>query len=180
MRFSFSLFSKKTSLRTIWPLLVFCIALSACTSKAAVAPSRDSLIQSLAKQGVTVTTVGDAVAVVVPSDLLFNPHSANLNSKYSPVLMQVAKLLKTYTLVSVRVVAYNDDTEALNLQALTTKQAQRVAIKLWNQAVDARLIYAEGGANTQQVVKGGSFSQRAANRRVEIRFRYYLPVSYYD
>jgi len=116
----------------------------------------------------------------VPSDLLFAANSANITKKYRPTLVQIAQLLRTYILVSVKVVAYSDETKPLNLQALTTKQAQVVAHALWNQGIDVRLISAEGGGSSRLVVNGGTSSQRAPNRRVEISFRYYPAVSYYD
>ena len=161
-------------------LWLFCLSLSACSHKQPAASAQAALIQNLEQRGVELTTVGETVTLVLPSDELFVINSANVKPKYRPVLEEIAKLLQTYTLVSIKVIAYSDDTKALDLQALTTKQAQRVANALWGQGINARLIYAEGGANSDLVVKSGSHAQRSSNRRVEIRFRYYLPVSYYD
>lgn len=171
--------SKKCYLKLSFLMLLLCLSLSSCHH--APAPSgQASIIQSLQKQGVSVYAVGETVTILVPGDYLFAVGSANIQRKYRPVLKQVANLLKTYTLVSVHVTAYSDNTSALDLSALTTKQAQRVANTLWNQGIDARLISAEGGSSSDLVVKGGGFSERGPNRRVEIKFRYYLPMSYYD
>lgn len=172
----------KSTLKCLrWACLIMLICLTACsTPQGPNSTNRQTLIQWLEGQDVAVNTIGQTVTIILPSDELFNPNSANINARYRPVLPTVAALLKTYILVAVQVTAYSDLTQPLDIQALTTKQAEVVANILWDNGIDTRLISAVGGGNSQPVVNGGSNSQRSANRRVEISFRYYPRVSYYD
>jgi len=161
-------------------LLIAILLLSAC-SYPEPHSERERLIQQLQTKGVSVNTVGETVDIILPSDQAFNEGSANLVNKYQPILKDVASLLKTYILVSVQVTGYSDlPADYQSLQALTAKQAQQVASYLWQHGIDARLVYSAGGANSKPVLAGASSTKTSANRRVEVVFRYYPPVSYYD
>ncbi len=157
----------------VWLLSVFLLA--ACATHQSPPTTQQALIQKLQSEDVGVTTVGQSVAIVLPSDTLFNPSSANINPKYQPILMQIADLLKTYQLVSVQVAGYSN-LEVPDVKALTEKQAQVIATALWDRGIDSRLVYAVGYANLYPVAP----SSNPANRRIQISFRFYPVVSYYD
>lgn len=53
-------------------------------------------IQTLEANGVQVIRVGETYRLVIPSDDLFNPNSANLSDDPSPVLNTVARLLNVF------------------------------------------------------------------------------------
>ncbi len=89
-------------------LLLFCLSLSACSHKQPAVSAQAALIQNLERCGVESTTVGETVTLVLPSDKLFVINSANVEPNYRPVLEKIAKLLQTYTLVSIKVIAYSD------------------------------------------------------------------------
>lgn len=134
----------------------------------------------LAQQGVQVVQVGETVAIVLPSDRLFNPNSANVQSCQSNTLNDVAGLIKTYAVASIKVAGYSDDqdypaTPQGRKMALTTRQAQVVASYLWSQNINARFAYAEGLGSLDPIAFNSTVQGKAFNRRVVVNFRFYAP-----
>ena len=130
-----------------------------------------TLAQKLRRQGIQVILIGDKIDVILPADKVFYPYSAHMNSNFYPILDQVAEYIRQYTKTLVKVSAHTDNTACCERAlSLTREQAQAVASYLWEQDIDARLIYSVGyGCNCpiafNQVEKG-----RATNRRIEIQF----------
>lgn len=123
-----------------------------------------------------VTRTGEWVRVILFSDNLFNPHSANFISAHPKVLNALARLMKNLETVSVRVSAYTDaePTQLLN-KSLSTAQAQTVADYVWSKGLDARMFYSVGfGVDSAYSNLFGRYSQRL-KRRVEVEFQY-LPL----
>lgn len=129
---------------------------------------------ALRDEGVQVIQLGETIRLVMLSDEVFAPNSANIVPAYRPVLTDVARLMATYDITSVKVAAYSDKQSPKNLQtALTTQQAQAVSKFLWSRGVDTRLMYAKGYAGSKPVDSAASASGRNNNRRVEISFQFY-------
>ncbi len=166
------------------PILGISLLLCACSEKIHDQPApkpslselRHRYIADLRDENVQVIHVGETMRVVLPSDNAFQPNSANLTNAYRPILHTIAKLIKTYETVNVKVAAYSDNVDSLSRQqALTTRQAQVIASYLWALNINARLTYAVGYNRENPVASNGHSGGRADNRRVEISFRFYPP-----
>lgn len=142
--------------------------------KPAMKKMRKDLVKQLQHEGMQVIKLGETFRIVIASDNLFNPNSANIRGKYKLALNTVAKLMRTYQTVNVKVAAYTDNNgDMQRQQALTTRQAQVVASYLWSKKIDARLEYAVGYNRKNPVGWNDTVKGRHFNRRVEISFRYY-------
>jgi outer membrane protein OmpA-like peptidoglycan-associated protein len=155
----FLLKSKKKS----YFFFIFCLfILSACARKPV------SLEKQLEAQGVRIIHVGETITLVLSSDHLFSPDSANIQACQFKVLSQVAKYLRGYQKVSVIVSAYkNASGDEKHDRALTRQQAYNVVTYLWNRGVDARIMEGIGYGS-----KCLFSNQCAYNRRIEIKFHY--------
>lgn len=163
-------------------LLWACLFLTACAKKTPPRPPapktlaqiRQTYIHELRKNNVQVIKLGQTMRVVLLSDYLFNPNSANIQTSYRPVLRTLARLMNTYVKVNVQIAGYtNRGYNVKREQALTTRQAQVVASYLWSRGIDARLEYAMGFNQKNPVGWNGSAVGRHFNRRVEVTFRFY-------
>lgn len=135
---------------------------------------RNHIISKLTKNDVQVIRIGEEVRIVIRDDFVFMPDSANIREEYKPTLSLVAKLMRTYDKINVKVAGYQDNQgKARFLQALSTEQAQTIAKFLWRHGVDTRLLYSVGYSNANPVSWNGDAEDRSYNRRVEISFRYY-------
>lgn len=164
-------------------LLWVSLFLTACGKKAPPKPApkpltlqqiRKSYIKQLRVNGVQVIKFGETIRVVLLSDYLFNPNSANIQSDYRPVLHTLANLMNTYVKVSVKVAGYTSAGSNIKReQALTTRQAQVVASYLWSCGIDARLQYAVGFNQKNPIAWNRTVMGRHLNRRVEVSFQFY-------
>lgn len=142
---------------------------------------RATALARLEQQGVRVIVVGEQCRVVLPSDYVFFPNSANVLSSAEPILKQVAVLVSTYATESMQVVGYTDKQDAPDYAiALTTRQAQVIAKRLWKHGVDTRLLTAIGLGHANPVDWNGSLQGQHNNRRVEISFRFYPVYKGYE
>lgn len=146
------------------------------TNTNSVAQLRHKLYISLESQGVNVFHRGETVTLVMPSEHVFAYMSSELNPAYAPVLRDAARLIKTYSIVTVKVAAYS----STNNKTLTTTQAKKVLRCLEDHHINVRLLYAVGYGNKGKVASNKTFRGRQANYRVEISFRYYPPYNPYS
>lgn len=123
----------------------------------------------LGEQGIDVIKIGETGTVVMDSNLLFAPNSANFRPAYASHLKIVARLLNSYEASSVAVTAYTH-TPGDAERALTEKQAQKIVVYLKKQGIDTRLIYAKGYGNLYPVTLDKQNGQ--LNRRIEIKWVY--------
>jgi len=132
----------------------------------------ETLVQRLAANHVQVILVGDNLRLILPSDLFFASNTPVLNENYYPVLNQIALLLRGLNKYVVKVSGYTDDigwpTRSL---ALSRQQAQAIANYLWNQGIDARVLYATGYGSQMPITSNTTAAERAMNRRIEITLR---------
>lgn len=130
-------------------------------------------INHLSDSGVQVIQTGDELTFVLPSDECFIKQSPIVNTNYSPVLIEIANLIKDHEKFSVRIAGYTDSLGwgQRNL-ALSRAQALSVANFLWEQGVDARLIYSTGNGMQQTVANNSTAQGRAMNRRIEITLQW--------
>ncbi len=141
-----------------------------------------SPIDSLRADGVQVIHLGQTYRLVISSDSLFKPHSANLYHHAHGVLNDVARLLNAYHVIRVRVAAYSDAVHSIahpHKMVLTAQQAFAVQNYLSNRGLSVRLIYADGQGSQHAVAWNGTELGQDANRRIEISFRYIPKVTLY-
>lgn len=149
--------------------------------KASLEERRAYYVAELEKNDVQVIHIGQEIRIVFRDDFIFIPDSANLNESAKPVLDWAAKLMATYTKINVKVAGYLDNQgKRPFLQALSKRQAEVVSNYLWDQGVDARLMYSVGYNQLKPVDWNGSLKGRSFNRRVEISFRYYPRYKGYE
>lgn len=141
-------------------------------------PERNRRIAYLITQGVKIIHVGETITLVLPSDKLFYPDSANINPCYLPVLKVVSEYIFCFEKTNVRIAAYTDcKCSPFRNLVLTQAQAQTIAKRLWCNGIDARLLYAAGYGSDCPIASNGTCIGRIQNRRVEICFRYIPPYS---
>lgn len=135
-------------------------------------------IAFLIQAGVKVIQVGETFTIVLSSDRVFNPGSANLNPCYLPVLKAVSHLIFCYEKTTVRVAAYSDcGCPAYSSTILTQAQAKAIARNLWCNGIDARLLIATGYGPDSPIATNRTTCGRAQNRRIEICFRFIPPYT---
>lgn len=122
----------------------------------------------LNEQGIDIIEMGEIRTIVISSDALFVPGSANLNKDYARYLKWVARLVNTYDTTLVSISAYTNQKGDI-ARALTERQAQRVLTDLEKFGVTTNLIYAKGYGNASPV----SIKNQSVNRRIEISFQFY-------
>lgn len=122
----------------------------------------------LGEQGIDIIKIGETRTIVIASDSLFVPGSANFNPGYAQFLKIVGRLINSYDTTSVSIFAYTDK-EGDAARALTERQAQKVFSSLEKTGINTRLIYAKGYGNSNPV----SIKNHSVNRRVEIKFQFH-------
>ena len=139
---------------------------------------RQQELALLASLGVQVFTQGETLKIILPDATLFEVYSANLRYSARFVLNHVSRLIKTYTIVNLKVSAYADS-EAWpgapynQKVGLTNRQAEVVASYLWATNINMRFVTAKGFSETRPVAWNITPLGRSFNRRVEVTFRFY-------
>ena len=145
-------------------------------SNKTLAGERTHDIHALELNGAKVVRVGETVRVIIPSDRLFEPGTANL--KETGYLANTAHLISTLNTISIKVAAYSDSENSVGApgehkEALTSRQADVVQSYLWSKGIDSRFIYAKGYGAKDAIAWNGTTLGRSFNRRVEISFNFY-------
>lgn len=131
-----------------------------------------SLLFYLRSHDVQVVLVGEDVRLIIPTDHLFKPNSANLRREYLPVLSAVSTLLTCYEEIDVKIAGYLDCCGSVEFNTmLSTLQAEKVEKFLWRAGVDSRLLYTKGYGPLHPIANYKNHYGRARNRRIEITFR---------
>jgi flagellar motor protein MotB len=139
---------------------------------------RNRRIAYLTEHGVKIIQVGETFTIVLPSDHIFYPCSANINPCFIPVLKAVSDLIFCYEKICVKIAAYTDPTASpLRDCVFTQAQAQAIAKVLWCHGIDTRLLTAVGYGSDYPIASNGTSIGRMQNRRVEICFRYIPPYT---
>ncbi|MGB6976518.1 MAG: OmpA family protein [Gammaproteobacteria bacterium] len=131
-------------------------------------------MQALRAQGVLFVQTGETILVDLPSDKLFYPHSSNFSPHASAIIDPLVRLLQTYQTGIMKVSGHTDNlcpNEAFN-RTLSERQSRRVADCLVDYGMDARLIYNIGCGSSEPIASNNNSAGRAANRRVDIQFRF--------
>jgi outer membrane protein OmpA-like peptidoglycan-associated protein len=121
--------------------------------------------------GLDVLRVGNGIVVRIPAALTFDAASAKVNPQFDATLLEIARTVKTRSQTFVDVFGHTDTsgTPQIN-QSLSDKRAAAVAAYLSTHGVAKARIASKGLGETAPLYNPEtSETQKAANRRVEIR-----------
>ena len=128
--------------------------------------------EELAGSGVNVVRQGDNLILQMPADVTFGYDRADIESRFYPVLDDVARVLNQYPQTTVDVVGHadSDGAEAYNLD-LSRRRASSVASYLIQRNVLRDRLYVDGRGESQPIASNATAEGKAQNRRVEIIIR---------
>ena len=134
----------------------------------------------LKKNGVQVIQLGQTWTFAFSNDALFDNDTPELLNNTKPLLDVLADFMQTYSTIAVKVTGFSNKpvVEEKNkfgrlIDELTEQQAAAVAEYLVSRHINARLVYAVGRGDHNEIAWSGSHLGRQWNRRTEITFRYY-------
>lgn len=151
----------------------------------------------LQKKGVQIINVGETYQIVIPSDDIFNPNSANFSPEAMEIMGPLAGYLRCtapcfdpsankastnnfppsntsscFETTYMKITGHTDNSGSLSRSmALSERQAQRVEKFLSESGLDARIMLAIGRGPYVPIADNSIPSHRAQNRRIDIRFR---------
>jgi outer membrane protein OmpA-like peptidoglycan-associated protein len=121
--------------------------------------------------GLDVLRVGDSILIRIPAALTFDQSSSTVKPQFEATLKEIARTVKTRSQTFVDVLGHTDTTgsEQFN-QSLSQKRASAVAGYLSRHGVSKARVASKGYGETAPLYNPDTAeSERAANRRVEIR-----------
>jgi outer membrane protein OmpA-like peptidoglycan-associated protein len=125
--------------------------------------------------GLDVLQVGGNIVVRIPATFTFDPGSASVKATTDATLLEIARTVKTRNRTYVDVLAHTDTsgTPQIN-QALSDRRAAAVATYLVTHGVSKARIASKGlGESAPLYLPEQNETQKAANRRIEIRLAPY-------
>jgi type VI secretion system protein ImpK len=143
---------------------------------AAARPRLAALLQpDIARGAIQVDDEALRSVVRLPADTLFVAGSAQVEARQVALLARIAQALKDAP-GQVAVIGHTDDTAVPSLQFpsnwhLSRARAQAVQALLVQQGLRADRVRFEGRGDVEPLVRDGSATARARNRRVEIEWR---------
>lgn len=162
-------------MKSLWLFVV--LLLLGCADQPTYAPSKDSLIAedessiaSLEQQGVSVNRLGDHLALIIPSHLLFQGYSVHFSQTAEDVLKEVVRVIKPVPKMRITVAAYSPAHQPSQRDLVMTEaQAQQIGQYLWRQGVNTRLLYTIGyGGGHLLTKKDQDMSLLSTNYRIVI------------
>ena len=132
------------------------------------------LRRELEGTGVSVTRIGDEITLNMPSNITFAFGSADLDSRFFPVLDSVSKVVKKYDQTLVEVAGHTDSigSEDWN-QSLSERRANTVAQYMISRGIVRERTIVVGAGENLPVADNSTAEGRALNRRVELSL---LPI----
>jgi len=129
------------------------------------------LRRQTAGMGLDVLQVGGAIVIRIPAAFTFDTGSAAVKASTDATLLEIARTVKTRSRTYVDVLAHTDTTGSPQTnQALSDKRAAAVASYLAAHGVSRARIGSRGLGETSPLYNPEvDETQRAANRRIEIR-----------
>jgi outer membrane protein OmpA-like peptidoglycan-associated protein len=121
--------------------------------------------------GLDILEVGDGIVVRIPAALTFEEGSAGVKPEFDATLLEIAREVKSHNQTYVDVFAHSDLSGSPQAnQALSDRRAAAVATYLSAHGVAKARIASKGlGESSPLYDPETSDTERAANRRVEIR-----------
>jgi outer membrane protein OmpA-like peptidoglycan-associated protein len=169
-------------------LLSLCLAAcSTCKPKTVetklseVELARAKLKKEIEQERVRFIRIGQTVKVILYSDYLFQPGSANIYKDQMHTLSLISRYISTYPQSEVHVRGYTAAGFSQKyLRSLSKRRAEEVLNTLWKQGIDTRLLIANGLGLAKRVNTNKTVSGRFSNNRIEITFMYRDVAPLYD
>lgn len=129
------------------------------------------LRQQTAGIGLDVLNVGGSIVIRIPAAFTFDEGSATVKGTTDATLLEISRTVKTRNKTFVDVLAHTDSTGSpQGNQALSDRRAAAVATYLAGHGVSKARIASKGLGETAPLYNPETTdTQRAANRRIEIR-----------
>ena len=145
--------------------------LSAAAAPSYMASLEAELRRQTAGIGLDVLSVGDGIVIRIPAAFTFDPGSAAVKPQTDANLLEIARTVKTRNQTYVDVLAHTDTTGTpQGNQALSDRRAAAVATYLAGHGVAKARMASKGyGESAPLYPNDNTETQRAANRRIEIR-----------
>jgi outer membrane protein OmpA-like peptidoglycan-associated protein len=145
--------------------------LTAAEAPAYMANLETELRQQTAGIGLDVLNVGGAIVIRIPAAFTFEEGSATVKGTTDATLLEISRTVKTRNKTFVDVLAHTDMTGSPQVnQALSDRRAAAVATYLAGHGVSKARIASRGLGETAPLYSPEeNDTQRAANRRIEIR-----------
>ena len=145
--------------------------LGAAAVPAYMADLDQELRQQTAGIGLDVLNLGQGIVIRIPASLTFDAGSATVKPQFDATLLEIARTVKTRNQTFVDVLAHTDTSGSPQVnQALSEKRAAAVASYLAAHGVAKARIASKGlGESAPLYNPEADETQKAANRRVEIR-----------
>ena len=146
-------------------------ALTPAATAAYMAATDTELRRQTAGMGLDVMRVGDGIVIRIPASLTFDTNSAVVKPQFDATLLEVARTVKTNNQTYVDVLAHTDTSGSPQYnQNLSDRRATAVAAFLSRHGVAKARIASRGlGESAPLYSPETNETERAANRRVEIR-----------
>ena len=146
-------------------------ALSPAAVPAYIGNLETELRRQTAGIGLDVLRVGNGIVVRIPAALTFDAASASVNPQFDATLLEIARTVKTRDQTYVDVFGHTDTSGSAEVnQSLSDKRAAAVASYLASHGVARARIASKGLGETAPLYNPeADETQKAANRRVEIR-----------
>ena len=131
-----------------------------------------ALEAELSGTGVGVARQGDVLVLRMPSDVTFATNQSSIDTRFLPVLADVARVLNEYDRSMVDVIGHTDSSggDAIN-QPLSERRASSVATYLIGNGVIRERLYVAGNSARNPIADNNTVDGKAKNRRVEILIR---------
>jgi outer membrane protein OmpA-like peptidoglycan-associated protein len=131
-----------------------------------------ALEAELSGTGVGVARQGDNLVLRMPSDVTFATNQSAIDTRFLPVLADVARVLNEYDRSMVDVIGHTDASggDAIN-QPLSERRASSVATYLIGNGVIRERLYVAGNSARNPIGDNSTAEGKAKNRRVEILIR---------
>lgn len=127
----------------------------------------------LAEQGTQEIELFDKVILLVPSDALFEPNSAEFTANAYPILEALTRFLSLYPHEKIQIGGHTDPLGSFkHKEKISTQQATAVTGYLWAHGVEAlplrnRVTFSGNGSN-QPIATNKKIHGMELNRRIEI------------
>ncbi len=131
-----------------------------------------TLFSDLDRAHLQLFKIGQNYMFVLPADAYFYADSSHLNEAFYPALDRIAEFLRQCETEVIKVAGFTDNVgnQTRNV-ALSRQQAQNILDYLWNQGLDARMMYSVGYGEQFPIANNDYLEGRSANRRVQITFQ---------
>ena len=131
-----------------------------------------ALEQELSGTGVGVVRQGDNLILRMPSEVTFATNQSSIDTRFLPVLDDVAAVLAQYDRSTVDIVGHTDASGGDHInQPLSENRALSVANYLINRGIIRERLYVAGNSSRNPIASNETAEGKAQNRRVEIVIR---------